>query len=151
MYCRQELNVRKTANFLLAYAAKNEACKIYLPKYFSASVNLPSDWLEVVNEYSVSLNCLTIFLRDYLIINRTLCLMFCVRCWQKNSLNLMITSSVCFFYCTLIFLAKYNKKKSKTLKCIHRDTADVSLRDRLHLTILSTWRIILTRDLFLAL
>ncbi|VDN12255.1 unnamed protein product [Dibothriocephalus latus] len=49
----QELNIRFTTNFLLAYAAANEACRPYIGKYFSSSINLPSDWMEVVQTYEL--------------------------------------------------------------------------------------------------
>ncbi|XP_064201609.1 telomerase protein component 1 [Anguilla rostrata] len=52
VYTRQELNIRITANFLLALAAHLPATKPHLRRYFGAAVQLPSDWLEVVRIYS---------------------------------------------------------------------------------------------------
>jgi telomerase protein component 1 len=47
VYTRQHLNIRSTANFLLAIAANRRRCRKYLRKYFGDSVRLPSDWIEV--------------------------------------------------------------------------------------------------------
>ncbi|KAI4904611.1 hypothetical protein NFI96_009399, partial [Prochilodus magdalenae] len=52
VYTRQELNIRITANFLLALAAHLPESKPHLRRYFSAAVQLPSDWLEVTRIYS---------------------------------------------------------------------------------------------------
>ncbi|VDL36454.1 unnamed protein product [Hymenolepis diminuta] len=52
-YCRRVLNIRFTANFLLAYAAMSPRCRPYLSKYFSATVNLPSDWINVAKIYMI--------------------------------------------------------------------------------------------------
>ncbi|XP_031721049.1 telomerase protein component 1 [Anarrhichthys ocellatus] len=52
VYTRQELNIRITANFLLALAANQPATKPHVRRYFCAAVQLPSDWLEVVRIYS---------------------------------------------------------------------------------------------------
>ncbi|XP_077471259.1 telomerase protein component 1 isoform X2 [Stigmatopora argus] len=52
LYTRQELNIRITANFLLALAANHPTTKSHVRRYFCASVQLPSDWLEVVRIYS---------------------------------------------------------------------------------------------------
>lgn len=52
VYTRQTLNIRITANFLLALAASQPATKPHLRRYFCAAVQLPSDWLEVVRIYS---------------------------------------------------------------------------------------------------
>lgn len=51
LYTRVNLNIRTTANFLLALAAKLPPCRPYLRKYFSAAVKLPSDWIEVAEIY----------------------------------------------------------------------------------------------------
>ncbi|XP_019622302.1 PREDICTED: telomerase protein component 1-like [Branchiostoma belcheri] len=51
LYTRQELNIRVTANFLLALSANVPACRPFLKKYFSTSVRLPSDWIEVAEIY----------------------------------------------------------------------------------------------------
>ncbi|XP_026169954.1 telomerase protein component 1 [Mastacembelus armatus] len=52
VYTRQELNIRITANFLLALAANQPTTKSHVRRYFCAAVQLPSDWLEVVRIYS---------------------------------------------------------------------------------------------------
>ncbi|XP_067330368.1 telomerase protein component 1-like isoform X2 [Channa argus] len=52
VYTRQELNIRITANFLLALAANQPSTKSHVRRYFCAAVHLPSDWLEVVRIYS---------------------------------------------------------------------------------------------------
>lgn len=52
VYTRQELNIRITANFLLALAANLSSTKSHVRRYFCAAVQLPSDWLEVVRIYS---------------------------------------------------------------------------------------------------
>ncbi len=53
LYTRCELNIRTTANFLLAFASFTSACRPYLKKYFSASIRLPSDWIDVAELYQV--------------------------------------------------------------------------------------------------
>ncbi|XP_077088615.1 telomerase protein component 1 [Siphateles boraxobius] len=53
VYTRQELNIRITANFLLALAAHLPASKPHLRRYFCAAVQLPSDWLELTRIYSM--------------------------------------------------------------------------------------------------
>ncbi|XP_034166297.2 telomerase protein component 1 isoform X2 [Pangasianodon hypophthalmus] len=52
VYTRQELNIRATANFLLALAAHLPNSKPHLRRYFCSAVQLPSDWLEVTRVYS---------------------------------------------------------------------------------------------------
>ncbi|CAF4607539.1 unnamed protein product [Rotaria sp. Silwood1] len=51
LYTRNHLNIRITANFLIAYAAYTEPCRIFLKKYFQITVNLPSDWIEIAELY----------------------------------------------------------------------------------------------------
>ena len=53
LYCRMELNIRTSANFLLAFGAYNHMCRPYVGKYFSASTRLPSDWIDVAEQYQV--------------------------------------------------------------------------------------------------
>ncbi|KTF72846.1 hypothetical protein cypCar_00038029 [Cyprinus carpio] len=53
VYTRQELNIRITANFLLALAAHLPGSKPHFRRYFCAAVQLPSDWLEVTRIYSM--------------------------------------------------------------------------------------------------
>ncbi|XP_029970146.1 telomerase protein component 1-like [Salarias fasciatus] len=52
LYTRQKLNIRITANFLLALAASLDETKSHVRRYFCAAVQLPSDWLEVVRIYT---------------------------------------------------------------------------------------------------
>ncbi|XP_035764298.1 telomerase protein component 1 [Neolamprologus brichardi] len=52
LYTRQKLNIRITANFLLALAANLPPTKPHVRRYFCAAVQLPSDWLEIVRIYS---------------------------------------------------------------------------------------------------
>uniref|UniRef100_A0A672I8Q6 TROVE domain-containing protein n=1 Tax=Salarias fasciatus TaxID=181472 RepID=A0A672I8Q6_SALFA len=52
LYTRQRLNIRITANFLLALAASLDETKSHVRRYFCAAVQLPSDWLEVVRIYT---------------------------------------------------------------------------------------------------
>ncbi|XP_062916230.1 telomerase protein component 1 isoform X3 [Mobula hypostoma] len=51
LYTRQELNIRSTANFLLAVAALLPATRPHLRRYFARTVRLPSDWIEVVKTF----------------------------------------------------------------------------------------------------
>ncbi len=51
IYTRLNLNIRTTANFLLALAAKIPSCRHYLRKYYSATIRIPSDWIEVAEIY----------------------------------------------------------------------------------------------------
>jgi len=57
LYTRRELNIRTTANFLLAYSSNQPSCRPYLQKYFKAAVCLPSDWIEVAEIYQVCQHC----------------------------------------------------------------------------------------------
>ncbi|XP_066579080.1 telomerase protein component 1 isoform X2 [Amia ocellicauda] len=52
VYTRQELNIRITANFLLALSARLPEAKPHLRRYYCAAIQLPSDWIEVVRLYS---------------------------------------------------------------------------------------------------
>jgi hypothetical protein len=47
VYIRQELGVRTTTNFLLAYAACSDKVRQFLPKYFNKATILPADLIEV--------------------------------------------------------------------------------------------------------
>uniref|UniRef100_UPI00398F8AE2 telomerase protein component 1-like n=1 Tax=Pristiophorus japonicus TaxID=55135 RepID=UPI00398F8AE2 len=51
LYTRQELNIRSTANFLLALSARLPPCRPHLRRYFCRAVRLPSDWTEVPRIY----------------------------------------------------------------------------------------------------
>ena len=52
-HVRQVLNIRSTANFILAVATSQCACHPYLQKYFMASTRLPSDLVEVCELYQL--------------------------------------------------------------------------------------------------
>jgi len=52
LYTRRDLNIRTTANFLLALAANMHGCRPFLKKYYSAVIRLPSDWIEVAEIYT---------------------------------------------------------------------------------------------------
>lgn len=47
LYLRDDLNIRTTANFLIALAADHPKASKFLRKYFGKSVRLPSDWLDI--------------------------------------------------------------------------------------------------------
>ena len=47
-YLRQELNLRSSSNYILAFAATHAKVSIFFRKYFPECVRLPSDLLEVV-------------------------------------------------------------------------------------------------------
>jgi len=51
LYVRQDLNIRSTANYLLAMSSNIKECQPYLSKYYDDCIRLPSDWLEVVAIY----------------------------------------------------------------------------------------------------
>jgi telomerase protein component 1 len=51
LYTRCELNIRTTANFLLAVSSNSPQCRPFLRKYYSASIRLPSDWIDVAELY----------------------------------------------------------------------------------------------------
>ncbi|XP_072885036.1 telomerase protein component 1 isoform X1 [Hemitrygon akajei] len=51
LYTRQELNIRSTANFLLAVAAWLPAARPHLRRYFARAVRLPSDWIDVAKTF----------------------------------------------------------------------------------------------------
>eukprot|EP00049_Salpingoeca_infusionum_P007618 m.123911 g.123911 ORF g.123911 m.123911 type:complete len:2859 (-) comp13763_c1_seq1:490-9066(-) len=54
LYTRQHLNIRATANFLLAVAANHPSARSFLRLYLGDAVRLPSDWMELA-QLSVSL------------------------------------------------------------------------------------------------
>ena len=49
LYCRNDLNLRSPTNLLLAFASLYKPCRPYLPRYFSACINIPSDWISVAD------------------------------------------------------------------------------------------------------
>ncbi|KAL3317678.1 Telomerase protein component 1 [Cichlidogyrus casuarinus] len=58
VYCRKELFIRSTTNYMYVRAAQNEALRPYLMKYTSAVIALPSDWLDVIDTYQKLSNAL---------------------------------------------------------------------------------------------
>jgi len=53
MYVRLDLNIRSTANYLLAVASNIDECRVFMKKYFSDTIRLPSDWLDVAATYNI--------------------------------------------------------------------------------------------------
>jgi telomerase protein component 1 len=53
VYVRNDLNIRSTANFLVALAANYKESAPFLKKYFKHVINLPSDWLDVAALYQM--------------------------------------------------------------------------------------------------
>ena len=53
LYVRDDLNIRTTANFLLALASNIKECTPFLKKYYHKTVRLPSDWLDVAALYQL--------------------------------------------------------------------------------------------------
>jgi len=53
LYTRRELNIRVTANFLISLAAFKEPCRPFLQRYFKSSVMLPSDWIDIAEQYQL--------------------------------------------------------------------------------------------------
>jgi predicted RNA-binding protein with RPS1 domain len=53
LYTRRELNIRTVANFLLSASSYQKDCRPYLIKYYNASVVLPSDWIEIAEQYQM--------------------------------------------------------------------------------------------------
>jgi len=51
LYVRLDLNIRSTANYLLAVACNIKECQPYFKKYFGATIRLPSDWIDVAATY----------------------------------------------------------------------------------------------------
>ena len=54
LYTRQDLNIRSTANFLLALSSNDINCQPFLKKYYGDCIRLPSDWLDVAALYMVN-------------------------------------------------------------------------------------------------
>jgi hypothetical protein len=53
LYTRRELNIRVVANFLLCLASFKPECRPYLRRYFNESIVLPSDWIDVAEQYQL--------------------------------------------------------------------------------------------------
>ena len=53
LYTRKELNVRVVANFLLCLASFKPECRPFLKRYFKQSVVLPTDWIEIAEQYQL--------------------------------------------------------------------------------------------------
>ena len=96
LYTRCNLNIRTTANFLLALSANVHSCRPHIRKYFSASIRLPSDWIEVAEIYQS----------------------FHDKSLNFGSLPTALRKSMCekFPQFDAYQLAKYNKEKSKLKK-----------------------------------
>lgn len=52
LFTRKVLNIRVTANFLVAFAAFKKECRKYIKKYYQETVVLPSDWIDVAELYT---------------------------------------------------------------------------------------------------
>eukprot|EP00116_Pleurobrachia_bachei_P000281 sb/3460543/ len=52
LFTRKVLNIRVTANFLVALAAFTKPCRRYIKKYYAATVALPSDWIDIAELYT---------------------------------------------------------------------------------------------------
>lgn len=50
-YSRNELNLRGTSNFILAWAATQFECRVHLSEFFPFTINLPSDLLDFIEKY----------------------------------------------------------------------------------------------------
>eukprot|EP01130_Rhizamoeba_saxonica_P017056 TRINITY_DN8098_c0_g1_i1.p1 TRINITY_DN8098_c0_g1~~TRINITY_DN8098_c0_g1_i1.p1 ORF type:complete len:2262 (-),score=513.74 TRINITY_DN8098_c0_g1_i1:41-6826(-) len=53
VYIRLDLNIRSTANYLIALASNIKECQPFVRKYFSSAVRLPSDWLDCAATYYI--------------------------------------------------------------------------------------------------
>lgn len=53
LYTRRELNIRVTANFLISLASFNERARPYLYRFFKQAIMLPSDWIDVAEQYQL--------------------------------------------------------------------------------------------------
>ena len=52
LFTRRVLNIRVTANFLVALAAFMKECRKYIKKYYQETIILPSDWIDVAELYT---------------------------------------------------------------------------------------------------
>ncbi|KAL5255924.1 hypothetical protein ACHWQZ_G011221 [Mnemiopsis leidyi] len=52
LFTRRVLNIRVTANFLVALAAFKKECRKYIKKYYQEIIVLPSDWIDVAELYT---------------------------------------------------------------------------------------------------
>ena len=52
LFTRRQLNIRVTANFLVALAAYKKDCRRYIKKYYNEIVRLPSDWIDIAELYT---------------------------------------------------------------------------------------------------
>ncbi|CAG0916772.1 unnamed protein product [Notodromas monacha] len=51
LHARQDLYIRTTANFLLAYASYDSRCREFTKRYFKLCVVTPADWIDVAEMY----------------------------------------------------------------------------------------------------
>ena len=79
LYSRRELNIRTTTNFLLALASNRPECRPFLRKYYSASIMLPSDWIEVAEIYQVPATSVFTWCCDFVFR-----LQLCIICGKKK-------------------------------------------------------------------
>lgn len=131
VYTRQQLNIRITANFLLALAASHPSTKPHLRRYFCAAVQLPSDWLEVVRIYStVSLSEFLSSSRDwtdqFCLVCPVLTLFVCSQCFSR-SLPMCLKKAMTdkFKQFSEYQLAKYNTRKHRCKHSRNRVKAKV--------------------------
>lgn len=96
LYVRDDLNIRSTANFLVALGANTKNCQKFLNKYFSAIIRLPSDMLDVVTMF--------LYLPDVYL--------------EKSALPACVRKSIQkkFPEFDVYQLAKYNKERSQKKK-----------------------------------
>ncbi|CAG9333011.1 unnamed protein product [Blepharisma stoltei] len=52
-FTRNHLNLRAMSNYIVAWAASHPVCKTFLKKYFSHTIRLPGDLIEVVEFYQL--------------------------------------------------------------------------------------------------
>lgn len=113
IYTRQQLNIRITANFLLALAASQPSTKPHVRRFFCAAVQLPSDWLEVVRIYSTVSTCGPLaFFFVTSVWFLTLCV--CLQCFS-TSLPVCLKKAMVdkFKEFSEYQLAKYNTRKHR--------------------------------------
>jgi len=53
LYTRDDLGIRSTANYLLSLGSNLKQCQPYIKRYFSPTIKLPSDWLDVAATFQM--------------------------------------------------------------------------------------------------
>lgn len=114
VYTRQQLNIRITANFLLALSASQPSTKPHVRRYFCAAVQLPSDWLEVVRIYSKVNTCWLLNFISFVTSIWFLNLCICLQCFS-SSLPTCLKKAMAdkFKEFSEYQLAKYNTRKHR--------------------------------------